>query len=46
MGYNPSFSALTGFINVNLKCSHSASVTCRIHFSEQCVIGKKVVIQS
>lgn len=32
MGYNPSFAAPTGFINVNLKC--------RIHLSEQCVIGK------
>lgn len=33
MGYNTSFAALTGFINVNLKC--------RIHLSGQCVIGKK-----
>lgn len=32
MGYNPSFAAPTGFINVNLKCC--------IHLSEQCVIGK------
>lgn len=32
MGYNPSFAGPTGFINVNLKC--------RIHLSEQCVIGK------